>query len=131
MKKTLTFIIALVMCAATLTGCGRSDEEILDDEATAVYNIVEKYSVENPESSKYTLTFSLDLEDINEKLDSGLVEELKKHFGEKQNDYRIAISLSPDGTLDKVKIWFRDDFEEAWSNGDYNAETIIYGEYSE
>ncbi len=131
MKKTLTFIIALVISVTSLTGCGRSDEQILDDEATAVYNIVEKYNVENPESSRYTLTFSLDLEDINDRLGSGLAEELKEHFGEKQNDYRIAISLSPDGTLDKVKIWFREDFDEAWSNGDYNAETIICGEYSE
>lgn len=131
MKRVILFLTALTISAVALTGCGKTDQQLLDEEASSVYNIVEKYSVDNPETSRYTLVFSLDLEDIEKRLDSDLVEELRSHFGEKQNDYKIAISLTPDGTLDKVKIWFRDDYEEAWSNGDYNIETAIYGEYSE
>ncbi len=131
MKRLFVIFCTLAICAATFTACGRSDEQLLNEEAMYVYNIVKKYDIEKPVSSRYTYNFALDTENISETLGVDLVEELNEHFGDSKSDYKISIKLDSDGDLDGVMIWFRNEFDEAWARGDYDAKSVTCGEYSE
>ena len=104
-----------------------TDEDLLEKEAKAVYDIVPKHGVENPQSTKYTLTFCFSSD--TDYLKPELTDELKEHFGEKKNDYRIGVSMNKDGEVTSVKIWYEEEFRDAWAQGDFYVETIRYGEY--
>lgn len=146
LKRLLIFLCAVVMCLATFTACGEKDnskkeaastttkeltkEEILEKEAKAVYDIVIKHGVENPETIRYTLTFCLTSETIGDKLKPELIDELKEHFGDKQGDYRIAIEMSKDSEVVGVMVAYEEEVRKAWAEGDYSEETVFYAEYN-